>query len=91
MDRLTTTVAGNVQGIIAMQGTQVAGLFVHPDAQGKGLGARLLHSQNAHTIEVFEANTNARRFYARNGFRAVTHRIHPETGLALMCLMHRPH
>ena len=91
LTRLDTTLAGNVQGFIAMQGVQVAGLFVHPDAQGKGLGGRLLRSQNARTIEVFEANHHARTFYARHGFRAATSRIHPETGLRLMCLLRRTH
>lgn len=90
MTKLATNVTGQIDGFIAMQGPMVAGLFVHPNTQGQGLGTRLLRSQNARTIEVFEANHPARRFYARHGFRPVHSRTHPETGLRLLCLIKRP-
>ena len=88
LPKVATTVAenGQLQGFISMLGTQVAALFVHPYEQGKGLGRRLLACQDARSLEVFEANTEARRFYHAQGFRQTHTRIHEEAGLLLCCL-----
>jgi len=60
---------------------------VHPKAQGQGLGTQLLQAQTPPlTLEVFEANANAREFYAARGFWETGHRVHEETGLPLRCL-----
>lgn len=69
-----------------MLGTEVAALFVHPFEQRMGIGAALLKGQNARALEVFEANTRARRFYEKHGFRQTGSRTHEETGHMLCCM-----
>ena len=54
----------------------LAHLYVHPDAQGQGLGSALLEAAKAahpkgFSLFVFQRNERARRFYERRGFRAV--------------------
>ncbi len=73
-----------------MLGTEVAALFVHPFEQRMGLGSALLNSQNAQSLEVFEANQPGRNFYAKHGFRQVGTRLHEEAGLMLCCLTRAP-
>lgn len=90
LPRLTTTVFeadGQIAAFICLRGREVSALFVHPKAQGQGLGTRLLQAQTPPlTLEVFEANTKAREFYAARGFWETGHRVHEETGLPLRCL-----
>jgi RimJ/RimL family protein N-acetyltransferase len=68
----------------------VYSLYVHPEAQGHSIGARLLAEAVASfeaeglrraTLWVFEANAAARGFYARSGWEP-THdrRVEPEFG-----------
>ena len=68
----------------------VYSLYVHPEAQGHSIGARLLAEAVASfeteglrraTLWVFEANAAARKFYARWGWEP-THdrRVEPEFG-----------
>ncbi|WP_298360457.1 GNAT family N-acetyltransferase [uncultured Litoreibacter sp.] len=89
---MQTTVAenGQIQGFISMLGSEVAALFVHPFEQRMGLGAALLGSQDAQTLEVFEANTRARAFYAKHAFRQTGTRMHEEAGLMLCCMTRAP-
>ena len=55
LPKVQTTVAenGQIQGFISMLGTEVAALFIHPFEQRMGIGAALLRTQNAQTLEVF--------------------------------------
>lgn len=65
-------------------------LYVHPRAQGRGVGARLLtdalealaaDGMTSATLWVFEANDSARAFYARAGWTANgRRRVEPEYG-----------
>ena len=73
-----------------MLGTEVAALFIHPFEQRSGIGTALLSAQNAQTLEVFEANTAARAFYANHGFQQSGTRRHEEAGLMLCCLTRAP-
>jgi putative acetyltransferase len=63
-------------------GGEVGGLFVDPDAQGAGLGRLLVeHAASLHgalTLDVYEKNTRARRFYARMGFEEESRRLDEE-------------
>ena len=51
----------------------VGGLYLAPEARGRGVGARLVAAAKARrpeglTLWTFVANEGARRFYAREGF-----------------------
>lgn len=66
---------GEVAGFLALDPTRdcVTSLYLHAAARGSGLGARLLGHAKAQTprlsLWAFQANTGARRFYLREGFR----------------------
>lgn len=66
---------GAIVGFIATLGDSVGGLFVAPDAQGQGIGRRLVETAQGRSsslkLTVYEANRQARAFYARLGFRPV--------------------
>ncbi|HEY9039512.1 MAG TPA: GNAT family N-acetyltransferase [Roseovarius sp.] len=57
---------------IARDGAQVHALYVHPRAQGRGMGRALLEdakrSQTRLELYVAEANEAARAFYSAHGF-----------------------
>lgn len=63
-------------GFIARDGARIHALYVHPRAQGRGVGQKLLDEAKAQVPQlelwVLQANTNARRFYARQGFTEQT-------------------
>jgi GNAT superfamily N-acetyltransferase len=68
--------AGAIVGFAALSDDTLEQLYVHPEAQGKGLGAQLLekakeHRPNGFGLWVFQQNEGARRFYDRHGFRLV--------------------
>jgi ribosomal protein S18 acetylase RimI-like enzyme len=55
-------------------------LYVHADFQNRGIGGRLMEAALAHpgmrdaeqiTLDVWDKNEAAQRFYARYGFRAI--------------------
>ena len=75
------------------EGAQIGGLFVAPEAQGKGIGRMLVdHAarlKGSLRLEVFEKNAAARRFYARMGFQEAGSRPDPDTGHVLIT-MSRP-
>ena len=61
-------------GFIASNGQHVDQLFIDPDYQRSGVGSALLlraldSAPGTATLHVFEANQNARAFYAKHGFR----------------------
>lgn len=61
-----------VVGLLGMLGTEIGGLFVSPQAQRLGIGRQLVqHATTLHaavTLEVYELNGSARRFYDVMGF-----------------------
>lgn len=63
-------------GYIAFRPDFIEHLFVRPESQGQGVGARLLEKamQGARELRLwtFQANARARRFYERRGFVAMT-------------------
>ena len=65
---------GAVVGFVAVDGEgYVAGLYLAPEARGRGVGAALVAAAKARrpeglTLWTFVANEGARRFYAREGF-----------------------
>ncbi len=59
-------------GFISMLGNEVAGLFVNPNQQTKGIGTQLVDFvaklNNELEVEVFEKNKIGRSFYEKYGF-----------------------
>lgn len=75
LDTLYVYDDGVVKGFIKIEGTYIARLFVEPILQNGAIGTELLEYaikvHNADHLWALEKNTNAIRFYKRNGF-AVT-------------------
>ncbi|WKX71435.1 GNAT family N-acetyltransferase [Streptomyces sp. XD-27] len=81
---------GAVVGLLGLLEAEIGGLFVAPEAQGTGVGRDLVeHAVTLHgemTLEVFERNLRARRFYERMGFVERGRRMDEETGHELVAL-----
>lgn len=65
-----------VVGFLAVKDTELDQLYIAPDWIGHGLGQRFLDIAKAHSpalleLYCFQVNARARRFYERNGFRAM--------------------
>jgi GNAT superfamily N-acetyltransferase len=68
--------AGGIAGVLALEGEEVRLLYVHPDRIGRGAGSALVAAVKqsgvvALELWCFQANTAARRFYERHGFRPI--------------------
>ena len=65
---------GRIVGFIAVDGEWVEQLYLDPAWTGQGIGSRLLAEATAGMSQIklhcFQANSGARRFYERHGFRA---------------------
>jgi GNAT superfamily N-acetyltransferase len=66
--------SGGVAGYIAMKGGHIDQFFVDPPRQGRGVGSVLFATAldrglRPLTLDVFEANLPARRFYEKRGFK----------------------
>ena len=65
-----------VVGMIAYNKTEINQLYVHIDYQRIGIGEKLLNKAKAQsngklTLNTFEINKNAQRFYEKNGFKII--------------------
>ena len=68
--------AGSLVGFCSVSEEKLEQLYVHPEFQGKGVGAKLLQkarevSPKRLQLYTFVRNREARRFYERHGFRAI--------------------
>ena len=76
--------AGAVVGFISLLGTEVGGIFVAPQWQGRGIGRELMDmartSRDELELDVFEDNAIARAFYDAYGFTTVGNRLDQATG-----------
>ena len=74
---------GCVVGSVSMSGNEVGGIFVTPEYQNRGVGRALLNhvaaSRSYLELDVFKANTTARRFYESYGFRLVNEHVNDTT------------
>ena len=67
---------GQVVGYMLIDGEDLDHLYVHPAAQGRGVGSALLYkarslSPRRIALATFQRNAHARAFYERHGFRTV--------------------
>lgn len=73
---LATTSEGKIVGFLGVTEESIEMLFITPGFFGKGIGRTLLHHAVAELkirkVDVNEQNTNARKFYERNGFEVVS-------------------
>jgi putative acetyltransferase len=76
--------AGQVVGFISLLGNEVGGVFVHPEMQRRGIGAALMDMacslHDTVELEVFQANSIGRAFYAKYGFEPIDEFTLDETG-----------
>ena len=67
--------AARSSGYIGFREGWIQHLFIHPDAQGQGIGpallAKALEAGAPTQLWTFQQNARARRFYEARGFRAV--------------------
>jgi GNAT superfamily N-acetyltransferase len=68
--------AGVIVAVMAIQPGMLDQLYVAPDRLGEGIGRRLVdlakeRSPTRLSLWTFQVNDRARRFYERNGFRAM--------------------
>ena len=75
---------GHIAGFIGTNGNHIEGIFVDRADWNRGIGTALLNqvmNEKAHlTLNVYQKNTNAIRFYEKNGFTVTKESIDEETG-----------
>ncbi len=71
-DVLVTETNGDVQGFIARDQTEIGQFYLAPGARGQGAGTAMMAEMKTRSDQLwlwcFQANTEARRFYDRQGF-----------------------
>ena len=78
--------SGEIKGFAGLTGDYIAGIFVNPKSQSKGIGKTLLDCvKDKHarlSLHVYKKNAGAVRFYIREGFEIIKERIDENTGEA---------
>ncbi|RDY30039.1 N-acetyltransferase [Lachnotalea glycerini] len=66
---------GKLQGFIGLNQSYIAGIFVAEDSQSQGIGKQLLdYVKSKHkelSLQVYQKNERAVRFYLREGFTII--------------------
>lgn len=75
-------VAGAITGFMAIDGSYIDRLYIHPDHQRQGVGTALMRRAMALSpaglqLHTHQKNEQARAFYEKHGFRAVKFGISP--------------
>ena len=77
---------GEILGFLGSSGNYIEGIFVRADARSHGIGKSLIkYAQKRHSelaLSVYQKNTDAVRFYQREGFRISEAGIDPDSGEA---------
>lgn len=67
--------AGRIKGFIGLESNYIAGIFVCDEARSKGIGKQLMNyakeRKSKLSLNVYKKNTQAVRFYKREGFSIV--------------------
>lgn len=81
---------GEIVGFISMVNNEIAGLFILPSTQRKGIGTQLAdHVAKLHDeleVEVFEKNEIGRDFYNKYGFKLMYTYHHKQSGETVLRL-----
>lgn len=76
---------GSIHGFISVQeqNGHVAGLFVDPDSQGRGIGGELInyiqHLYSILSLKVYVKNPRAIKFYRDHGFKLISKGVDKNT------------
>lgn len=72
-----------IQGFAGITGTYIAGIFIREESQRKGFGKKLLDFLKKRyqelSLEVYEKNTGAVKFYLREDFKIIEKYIDQDT------------
>lgn len=75
---------GSIQGFIGTQENYIAGIFVKKEFRSAGIGKMLLdYVKEKHevlTLNVYQKNRRAVKFYQREGFELISEEIEPDSG-----------
>lgn len=75
---------GELRGFVGLMEEYIAGIFVDGPCRGQGGGKALLdHAKGRHdrlTLQVYEKNRGAVRFYLREGFRCLRESVEEDSG-----------
>ena len=77
-------VDGRVVGTGSLNGQEVSSVFVHPDYQGRGIGAKLMDAiESGANIQpgsalILQSSITAQPFYAKRGFKVVCEAFYGE-------------
>ena len=73
-----------IKGFIGLMDNFIAGIFVKEDSQSKGIGKALMsyvkNNKDELILQVYEKNSNAIKFYMREGFQISGNRVDENTG-----------
>ena len=72
-----------IEGFIGINEDYIEGIFVNSNYQNKGIGTALLNkakeAKEELTLNVYEKNRKAIKFYEKNGFKIVKEAVDKET------------
>lgn len=88
-------IEGNIVGFIGMNETKIEGLFVNSNFQSRGIGHSLIEWAKTRnevlTLNVYQKNQRALKFYLKEGFVIHEQLIDEETGeIELLMQWKRP-
>lgn len=72
-----------IKGFIGINNNHIEGIFIDTDSQNKGIGTALLNKvkedKTKLTLNVYDKNKKAIKFYQKNGFEIIKENIDKET------------
>lgn len=72
-----------ILGFIGLNDCYIEGVFIHSDNQNKGIGTALLNKvksvKSSLTLNVYEKNIKAIKFYQKNGFKIIRENTDTQT------------